>query len=77
MNCLKSVEKAKELKEAIEERVKEVLPGYKEYFRDIRGMTLLRFGILMGEIKDIKRFSKEGKNLRVMQVKRHANISQV
>ena len=57
---LKSMEKAKELKEAIEERVKEVFPGYKEYFRDIRGMTPLRFGILMGEIKDIKRFSKEG-----------------
>lgn len=57
---LRLMEEKDRIKREIEGYVNRLYPGYKEYFRGIKGLTPLRFGQVMGEIQDIRRFPDDG-----------------
>ena len=57
---LTMIEEKERIKKEIEGYVKMLFPGYKEFFKSIRGLTELEFGRIMAEIQDINKFSDDG-----------------
>jgi len=54
------MEEKERIKRKIEETVNMLFPGYKEFFKSIKGLTELGFGRIMAEIQDINRFPDDG-----------------
>ena len=58
---LDMLKQKKLIHQEIDKIVKKVFPGYSKHFKDLKGLTALRFGIIISEIRDINNFESDSK----------------